>query len=187
LLGKFVDSSFEHILIRVLIFSVGATFNSYGSCHDAVSLYKRLSTAKVVEVTGLWTKLNIVQDGQTIESSLNHYAIAYISDGDDGLTIYVRQNSDECFFSVLPRKLQEWLMQDLYRNTRGTSFEVVNALTAIFAGDVAILDGTLEDLGIVQVPFDNQDALQTKTKIRVRLPEVDQREPRTLAMRGLGS
>ncbi|KAL5590035.1 hypothetical protein FOVSG1_011902 [Fusarium oxysporum f. sp. vasinfectum] len=69
------------------------------------------------------------------------------------------------------RKLQEWLMENPHRSPNGAPFEVVNALTSIFASDVSVLDSILEDQGIVQVPFENQGAVRRKTKIRVRLPE----------------
>ncbi|KAJ4248443.1 hypothetical protein NW762_012780 [Fusarium torreyae] len=169
---------------------VGATFNSYGSCDDALSLYQRLRTVRIVEVTYIFMKLEVVQDGRTIRSDLTHRALAHISDSDDGLIIYVRRDDNDqqlCFFSVLPRKLQEWLMQDPDSSPNGASFEVTNALTSILASDVSVLDGILEDQGIVEVPFENQGAVQRRTRIKVRLPEVDQREPqspRTLVMRG---
>ncbi|KAH7158384.1 hypothetical protein DER46DRAFT_685461, partial [Fusarium sp. MPI-SDFR-AT-0072] len=94
-----------------------------------------------------------------------------------------RKDQQQCFFSVLPRKLQEWLTENPCRSPNGAPFEVVNALTSIFASDVSVLDGILEDQGIVEVPFENQGVVQRKYKIRVRLPKVDQREARTLVIR----
>ncbi|KAF4439394.1 hypothetical protein FACUT_4149 [Fusarium acutatum] len=157
----------------------------YGSCDDALSLYQRLRTVQIVEVHYIFIKLEIVQDGQIIQSDTTYRARAHISDCDDGLIIYVSTDGNDqqlCFFSVLPRKLQEWLMENPHRNPNGAPFEVVNALTSIFASDVSVLDGILEDQGIVQVPFENQGAGRRKTKIRVRLPEVDQRDPEILVI-----
>ncbi|KAL9563774.1 hypothetical protein ACKAV7_012163 [Fusarium commune] len=165
---------------------VGATFNSYGSCDDALSLYQRLRTVQIVEVIYIFMKLEIVQDGQIIQSDLRYSALAHIHDCDDQLIIYVTADSkdqQQCFFSVLPRKLQEWLTENPCRSPNGAPFEVVNALTSIFASDVSVLDGILEDQGIVEVPFENQGVVQRKYKIRVRLPKVDQREARTLVIR----
>ncbi|KAG7407400.1 hypothetical protein Forpe1208_v013480 [Fusarium oxysporum f. sp. rapae] len=165
---------------------VGATFNSYGSCDDALSLYQRLRTVQIVEVIYIFMKLEIVQDGQIIQSDLRYSALAHIHDCDDQLIIYVTADSkdqQQCFFSVLPRKLQEWLTENPCRSPNGAPFEVVNALTSIFASDVSVLDGILEDQGIVEVPFENQGVVQRKYKIRVRLPKVDQRETRTLVIR----
>ncbi|KAF5021900.1 hypothetical protein F66182_6048 [Fusarium sp. NRRL 66182] len=157
----------------------------FGSCHDALSLYRRLCTAQIIQVFCIYTSLEIVQDDQVIQSDLPHAVPAHISDDDDGLIIYVDKNEQQqlCFFSVLPRKLQEWLMKDSHRGSDGASFEVVNALTSILASDVAALDGILEDQGIVQVPFENQAAIQRKNKIKVRLPTADEREPLTLVIR----
>ncbi|KAF4951985.1 hypothetical protein FGADI_7101 [Fusarium gaditjirri] len=149
---------------------VGATFNSYGSCDDALSLYKRLRTVQIVEVIYISTRLEIVQDGQTIQSDLSYGASAHIHDCDDQLIIYVMRdskNQQQCFFSVLPRKLQEWLTESSCRSPNGTQFEVVNALTSIFASDVSVLDGILEDQGIVEVPFENQAAVERKYKIKL--------------------
>ncbi|KAH7216265.1 hypothetical protein DER44DRAFT_765808 [Fusarium oxysporum] len=169
---------------------VGATFNSYGSCDDALSLYERLRTVQIVEVIYIFMKLEIVQDGQIIQSDMTYQAEAHISDCDDGLIIYVAtdgNNQQLCFFSVLPRKLQEWLMENPHRSPNGAPFEVVNALTSIFASDVSVLDSILEDQGIVQVPFENQGAVRRKTKIRVRLPEVDQRDAQILVIGRTGA
>ncbi|KAG4293456.1 hypothetical protein FPRO06_00041 [Fusarium proliferatum] len=165
---------------------VGATFNSYGSCDDALSLYQRLRTVQIVEVIYIFMKLEILQDGQVIQSDLRYNALAHIHDCDDQLIIYVTKGGkdlQQSFFSVLPKKLQEWLTDNPRRSPNSAPFEVVNALTSIFASDVSVLDGILEDQGIVQVPFENQAAVQRKYKIRVRLPEVDQREARTLVIR----
>ncbi|KAF4335668.1 hypothetical protein FBEOM_10468 [Fusarium beomiforme] len=162
----------------------------YGSCDDALSLYQRLRTVQIVEVAYIFIKLEIVQDGQKIQSDMTYRARAHISDCDDGLIIYVTTDGNDqqlCFFSVLPRKLQEWLMENPHRSPNGAPFEVVNALTSIFASDVSVLDGILEDQGIVQVPFENQGDVHRKTKIRVRLPEVDQRDPQTLVIGRTGA
>ncbi|EWY80902.1 hypothetical protein FOYG_15198 [Fusarium oxysporum NRRL 32931] len=169
---------------------VGATFNSYGSCNDALSLYQRLRTVQIVEVAFIFMKLEIVQNGQKIQSERTYHALAHISDCDDGLIIYVATDGNDqqlCFFSVLPRKLQEWLMENPRKRPNGASFEVVNALTSIFASDASVLDGILEDQGIVRVPFENQGAVRRKSKIRVRLPEVDKRDPYTLVIGRTGT
>ncbi|KAI1061179.1 hypothetical protein LB506_011572 [Fusarium annulatum] len=158
----------------------------YGSCGDALSLYHRLRTVQIVEVIYIFMKLEILQDGQVIQSDLRYNALAHIHDCDDQLIIYVTKGGkdlQQSFFSVLPKKLQEWLTDNPHRSPDSAPFEVVNALTSIFASDVSVLDGILEDQGIVQVPFENQAAVERKYKIRVRLPEVDQREARTLVIR----
>ncbi|KAF5576686.1 hypothetical protein FPCIR_12476 [Fusarium pseudocircinatum] len=153
----------------------------------AYHIARRLRTAKIVEVDYIRMKLEIVQDGQIIQSDTTYQARAHISDCDDGLIIYVSTDGNDeqlCFFSVLPRKLQEWLMENPRRNPNGASFEVVNALTSIFASNVSVLDGILEDQGIVRVPVENWEnwSKGLRSKIRVRLPEVDQRDPQILVI-----
>ncbi|KAL6918905.1 hypothetical protein FSST1_002931 [Fusarium sambucinum] len=167
---------------------VAETFNCYGSCNDAFSLYQQLRTTKIAKVDNISMDLMVVQDDQTFQSRSSQKALVYISpDCDDNLTIYVEYNDDNikqlCFFSVLPRKLQQWLTQDESHVYMDGSFEITNALTSIFAGDAAILDEILEDQGISQVSFQNQDIVETKVNGEAHQQLEKKPEPVILAMR----
>ncbi|KAM0230424.1 hypothetical protein ACHAPO_009188 [Fusarium lateritium] len=148
----------------------------------------QLRTTKIAKVDNISMDLMVVQDDQTFQSRSSQKALVYISpDCDDNLTIYVEYNDDDikqlCFFSVLPRKLQQWLTQDESHVYMDGSFEITNALTSIFAGDAAILDEILEDQGISQVSFQNQDIVETKVNGEAHQQLEKKPEPVILAMR----
>ncbi|KAF5229882.1 hypothetical protein FAUST_10131 [Fusarium austroamericanum] len=103
------------------------------------------------------------------------------------MAIYVNyDDSDEklCLFSTLPRKLQQWLMQDL-RSLCFESFEVTNALTSIFACDADILDDILHDQGMAELPFENLDKVQSKPYTGAQQPRADQDKALTLTIPSL--
>ncbi|RGP66278.1 hypothetical protein FSPOR_6656 [Fusarium sporotrichioides] len=165
---------------------VGETFNSYGSCDDAFSLYQKLRAMKVVKVDCISIDLCVCQDDNAFESKPSKKALAHLSTRKDNLTIYVDyddNNKQLCFHSVLPRKFQEWLMLDGEQSHKGVSFEVTNALTSIFASDVAILDDILEDQGIAQVSFENQDIVEPEPYTGAQQPRLNQDGPVDLVIR----
>ncbi|KAH7006475.1 hypothetical protein EDB82DRAFT_421100 [Fusarium venenatum] len=82
-----------------------------------------------------------------------------------------------CFFSVLPRKLQQWLTQDESHVYMDASFEITNALTLIFASDAANMDEILEDQGISQVSFENQDIIESKLNGEAHQPLAKEDKP----------
>ncbi|OBS26195.1 hypothetical protein FPOA_00136 [Fusarium poae] len=163
---------------------VAEAFNHYGSFKDAFSLYQKLRTAKFVKIDSILTYMVVVQDDERIKSKGSPKTLAHISSDFDGdITIYVDYNDNNkqlCLFSVLPRKIQQWLMQD---KGRSCDFEVTNALTLIFASDVAILDEVLEDQGIVKVSFENLDNDEVTTNGGAYQSLVKAEEPVTLTIR----
>lgn len=125
---------------------------------DAVSLYRRLETVRVVEVSNISSELEIAQDQKAIRSTPQSVT-AHISDDDLNFTIYVAKDKKMKIFSDLPRILEEWLRRD---RDRWHTFEVISSLTSIIASDISVLDEILEDQGIIELPFDNDDVDDTK-------------------------
>lgn len=125
---------------------------------DAVSLYRRLETVRVVEVSSISSELEIAQDQKAIRSTPQSVT-AHISDDDLNFTIYVAKDKKMKIFSDLPRILEEWLRRD---RDRWHTFEVISSLTSIIASDISVLDEILEDQGIIELPFENDDVDDTK-------------------------
>ncbi|RFN43398.1 hypothetical protein FIE12Z_12366 [Fusarium flagelliforme] len=180
--------SFRHGILNLRdkahqIARVGKTFNCYGSKDDALSLYQQLQKAEVVQAVYLWTKLEVFQDGQKIQSRSTHRPVTWISEDQNRLTIYISPDTSgvkRSLVSALPKRLQEWLMKDTHRSSGINEFEVANALTSIFNASGPDLDRILWEQGIVEVPFENVHLKQKKAMIKVRLPQVDEREPCTV-------
>ncbi|WXC50654.1 hypothetical protein QX201_010336 [Fusarium graminearum] len=154
---------------------VGEIFNCYGSSGDALSLYRQLRKAEVIEVANIYASLEVFQDGQTIQLQWTHSSSSWVSDGDDGLTIYVTPDQRDPT-SALPKRLQEWLMKDTYQRSSVDEFQVFNALTSIFAASGSSLDTILWKQGIVPVSFENIELDRKRARIKVRLPEVVERK-----------
>ncbi|UZP32367.1 hypothetical protein NXS19_000183 [Fusarium pseudograminearum] len=164
---------------------VAETFNSYGPYGNALSLYSMLRKMKIAKVDNMSIDLLLCQDGEVFTSRSSQKTIAYISEHIDSMAIYVNyddRNEQLCLFSILPRKVQQWLMQDV-RSLCFESFEVTNALTSIFASDVDILDDILDDQGMAQLPFENLDMVQSKPYTGAQQPRVDQDKALTLPVR----
>jgi hypothetical protein len=169
---------------------VAATFNTYATYGDATSLFQRLKTVRVVEVSDISSELKIIQNEKEIRSAPQPTA-AHVSDDDLDFTIYVSKEKKAKLISVLPKNLEKWLRQDRYP---WHTFEVVSSLTSIIASDISVLDEILEDQGIIELSFQNQDLDDTKKssegksecasslKIAVRLPEEEQTQ--SLVLRG---
>ncbi|VTO91991.1 unnamed protein product [Fusarium graminearum] len=161
---------------------VAETFKSYGPYGNALSLYIMLRKMKIAKVDNMSIDLLLCQDDEVFMSRSSEKTIAYISEHIDSMAIYVNyDDSDEqlCLFSTLPRKLQQWLMQDL-RKLFFEPFEVTNALTSIFACDADILDDILHDQGMAELPFENLDKVQSKPYTGAQQPRVDQDKPFTM-------
>ena len=138
--------------------SVGETFNIYGSKEDASSLYEQLQKATTVKAFGLQTKLEVCQDGQIITSRSRRQSPTWISESEQGLTIYVVPDGidgQRSLVSTLPGRLQEWLMRKTHRSSGINAFEVTNILTSIFNTSGPDLDRILWEQGIVEVAFEN--------------------------------
>ncbi|KAJ9427185.1 hypothetical protein QL093DRAFT_2631144 [Fusarium oxysporum] len=157
---------------------VASTFDTYGTYSDAATLFHRLKTLRVVEVSKMSSALEMVQDEQIIRSTPKP-TIAHISNNTTDFTIYVpndKKAQQRCLFSALPRVLEKWLSQDNY--SRHTS-EVLSSLTSIIASDISVLDEILEDQGIIELPFERHDIDDTRIpsrstrKIVVKLPGQD--------------
>lgn len=85
----------------------------------------------------------------------------HIDDSTGKLVIYVpreRRAQEFCFASVLPRKLAAWLMRPLKSlNDVPVESEAIRALTSIFASGTSALDDILNDQGILDLSFENED------------------------------
>ncbi|KAM0203989.1 hypothetical protein ACHAPQ_004134 [Fusarium lateritium] len=139
---------------------VAATFNSPRFEEDPIGLYNQLRTMRVVEVERISSVLKIFQNKQSFEFSVAT-ANEHIDDSTGTLTIYVpkeRRAQELCFGSILPRKLAAWLMRTSKSPTDGLiETDAVKVLTAIFASERFVLDDVLDDQGILQVSFENED------------------------------
>ncbi|KAF5722958.1 hypothetical protein FMUND_2315 [Fusarium mundagurra] len=132
---------------------VAATFDIFATYDDAASLYERLKTLRVIEVSNISAELEITQDQKALRSRPQSVT-AHISDDQPNFTIYVAKDKKKKIFSVLPRILEEWLRQD---SEGWHTFEVISSLTSIIASDMSVLDEILEDEGIIELPFENYD------------------------------
>ncbi|KAF5582149.1 hypothetical protein FPANT_8638 [Fusarium pseudoanthophilum] len=137
---------------------IAATFRIFATYGNAASLYQRLKTLRVVEVSNISSGLEITQDQKAIWATPQSVT-AHISDDEPNFTIYVVKDKKKKIFSVLPRMLEEWLRQD--RDRRHT-FEVISSLTSIIASDISDLDEILDDQGIIELPFENNDTSGSK-------------------------
>ena len=151
----------ERILIMVLLpIRVAATFNSPRFRESRTQCYEALRTMDIREVDEISSVLKMNQNGHPAESRVAT-ASEHISEIGGKLTIYVAnepKTQDISFGSVLPRKLASWLMMNTNTNRlESVEAEMVSALTSIFASDKSVLDEILDDQGIIQIPFDNDD------------------------------
>ncbi|KAL9573319.1 hypothetical protein ACKAV7_003004 [Fusarium commune] len=137
---------------------VAATFNVFATYDHATSLYQRLKTIRIIEVSNISSELEIFQD-QTVIRSAPQPTTAHISDDDLNFTIYMSKDKKTNIFSVLPRILKDWLKHDTFPLR---TFEVVSSLASIMASDISVLDEILEDQGIIELTFENNDADGTK-------------------------
>ncbi|KAG5750588.1 hypothetical protein H9Q70_006768 [Fusarium xylarioides] len=137
---------------------VAATFDIFATYDDATSLYERLETLRVVEISNISAELEITQDQKAFRSTPQSVT-AHISDNEPSFTIYVAKDKKRKIFSVLPRILEEWLRQD---RERWHTYEVISSLTSIIASGLSVLDEILEDQGIIELPFGGNDVDDTK-------------------------
>ncbi|RGP71733.1 hypothetical protein FLONG3_7037 [Fusarium longipes] len=143
---------------------VAANFNSPRFRHDPLECYEVLHTMDVIEVDEISSVLKMSQNGQSFESRIAT-ASEHIAELGGKLTIYVPRESkaqELCFGSVLPRKLAAWLMRHPDTNIDGNiEVDAILALASIFASDKLVLGEILDDQGIIQIPFDNNDESQS--------------------------
>ncbi|KAF5007724.1 hypothetical protein FDECE_5972 [Fusarium decemcellulare] len=128
---------------------------------DPSQVYGQLRTMAVMEIGGISSVLEMFQNRQRFQVTVAA-ANEHIDDEiPERLVIYVpqeRKAQELCFGSVLPRKLAAWLMRrPTSDNEWAIEADIVNALTSIFACDRSVLDDVLDDQGIIQVPFQNED------------------------------
>ncbi|KAF4468849.1 ATPase-like ATP-binding domain [Fusarium albosuccineum] len=128
---------------------------------DPSQVYAQLRTMAVMEIDGISSVLEIFQNRQRFQVTMAAANEHIDDETTDRLVIYVpkeRKAQELCFGSVLPRKLAAWLMRrPTSDNERAIEADIVNALTSIFACDRSVLDDVLDDQGIIQVPFENED------------------------------
>ncbi|KAH6874355.1 hypothetical protein B0T10DRAFT_205754 [Thelonectria olida] len=139
---------------------VAATFNSPRFKYDPGRLYEQLRTMTVMEIDEISSVLEMSQNGQRFQVEVA-VANEHIEETSERLMIYVpekRRAQELCFGSVLPRKLAAWLMRHPTSHIEGmVEVDAVNALTSIFACDQSVLEDILDDQGIFQVSFENED------------------------------
>ncbi|KAF9774642.1 hypothetical protein IL306_007330, partial [Fusarium sp. DS 682] len=139
---------------------VAATFRSPRFQHDGSSLYRQLRAMTVKEVDEITSILKISQNGQLHTAELST-ASEHITEPAGELVIFVprdRKAQEICFGSVLPRKFAAWLMRHPVSQIDGNvEVDAVTALTSIFASDRSVLDEILDDQGIIQVAFGNEE------------------------------
>ncbi|KAF5266386.1 hypothetical protein FOXYS1_2775 [Fusarium oxysporum] len=139
---------------------VAATFNSPRFRHNPLECYEVLRTMDVREVDEISSVLKMSQNGQLFESKVAT-ASEHIAEPGGKLTVYVPREpkaQEICFGSVLPRKLAAWLMRHPNTNIDGNvEVDAIFALTSIFASNKLVLGEILDDQGIIQIPFDNED------------------------------
>jgi hypothetical protein len=113
----------------------------------------------VKEVDKITSILEVNQGGHSYTATLPT-AREHIADSTD-VIIFVprhRRAQEICFGSVLPRKFAAWLMRHPDTNMDGNvEADMVTALTSIFASDRCGLDDILDDQGIIQVAFDDEE------------------------------
>jgi hypothetical protein len=113
----------------------------------------------VKEVDRITSVLKMNQGGQPYTDTLST-AREHIADSTT-VIIFVprdRRAQEICFGSVLPRKFAAWLMRHPDTNMDGNvEADMVTALTSIFASDRCGLDDILDDQGIIQVAFDDEE------------------------------
>ncbi|KAG5655328.1 hypothetical protein KAF25_010480 [Fusarium avenaceum] len=138
---------------------VAATFRSPRFQDDGLTLYQQLRAMTVKEVDKITSILKINQGGHPYTATLST-AREHIADSTD-VIIFVPRNrraQEICFGSVLPRKFAAWLMRDPDTNIDGSiDGDMVTALTSIFASDRCGLDDILDDQGIIQVAFEDEE------------------------------
>ncbi|KAJ3546237.1 hypothetical protein NM208_g2100 [Fusarium decemcellulare] len=140
---------------------VAATFNSPRFEDDQDQVYEELRTMTVIEIDGISSVLEIFQNRQRFQVTVAAANEHIDDETTERLVIYVpkeRKAQELCFGSVLPRKLAAWLMRrPSSHNEWAIEADIVNALTSIFACDRSVLDDVLDDQGIIQVSFENED------------------------------
>ncbi|KAM0380433.1 hypothetical protein ACHAPK_001030 [Fusarium culmorum] len=141
---------------------VAATFNSPRFEDDPIGLYEQLRTMKVVEVDRISSVLKIFQNKQPFEV---HVATAneHIDDSTGGSRFMSRK--------IVERKSSVSSLIDGPIET-----EAVKALTAIFATERFVLDDVLDDQGILQVSFEDEDGESYSSETEEYQEEEDQEE-----------
>ncbi|KAM0302573.1 hypothetical protein ACHAPM_004575 [Fusarium culmorum] len=149
---------------------VAATFNSPRFEDDPIGLYEQLRTMKVVEVDRISSVLKIFQNKQPFEV---HVATAneHIDDSTGGSRFMSRK--------IVERK-SSVSVQSFPGNSSlidgPIETEAVKALTAIFATERFVLDDVLDDQGILQVSFEDEDGESYSSETEEYQEEEDQEE-----------
>ncbi|KAM0245885.1 hypothetical protein ACHAP5_005035 [Fusarium lateritium] len=88
-------------------------------------------------------------------------ACAHIAEAGGKLTVYVPKNAkaqDICYLSRLPKAFALWLEPWFYNKA-----QVVKLLSLVFATDKCILDDILDDHGIMQLSFEDEDTIENES------------------------
>lgn len=116
---------------------------------------------RTIESDQISSTLKLYQGSDVIQSeAVLGTACAHIAESGRELTVYVPKNAkaqEICYISRLPKAFAEWLEPSVY-----TQEQVVKALTLVFATEKAMLDDILDDQGIMQLSFEDEDAIESE-------------------------
>lgn len=81
---------------------------------DQNQLYQRLEQSRLIETSGISSRLEVTQDGVVYSEEVSQSDLHFEQVENGGLNIYVPQDKakrEMCFHSALPRRLFSWLMR----------------------------------------------------------------------------
>jgi hypothetical protein len=139
--------------------SIAAAFGSLRFSKDEPGLRKQLRNLQIIEIEGITSVERITQNGQELRTPTRE-AYCHFVEFPERLIIYVpkeKEAQEICFRTFLPKKLAGWLMHPEGQKTGNVDFEMVNALTSLFASDEDLIDDILYRLSIPKVQHDLPD------------------------------
>ena len=128
--------------------------------NDSQALYQLLLKTTVYETDGIIGSLEHTLLSETVIVEVSKTKV-HIEESLEGLNIYVPKNSKDqeiCYLRLLPTKLfNETMMAEVDSNsTLAFDSRAVSIIMAIFACSDEVIDGILDEAGIVPVPYPDQ-------------------------------
>jgi hypothetical protein len=114
---------------------------------------------EIIEIERITSVEKITQNSQKLEITVRK-AYCHFVESPERLIIYVpkkKEAQEICFRIFLPRKLAGWLMHPKGEKKGNVDFEMVNALTSLFASEEALIEDILSRLSIPEVIFHSPD------------------------------
>ncbi|SPJ70393.1 uncharacterized protein FTOL_00121 [Fusarium torulosum] len=140
---------------------IAANYSSPRYLNNKSAFYQQLRTMRTIESDQISSTLKLYQGSDVIQSeAVLGTACAHIAESGRELTVYVPKNAkaqEICYISRLPKAFAEWLEPSVH-----TQEQVVKALTLVFATEKAMLDDILDDQGIMQLSFEDEDAIESE-------------------------